>query len=136
MKFDREQLTVMNTQKTSLQREAFLAEIKSQWLHAQPHFRPVVAKVQDPLLDEWIAACYDDCHGIGVLSKRIILRYTFEMLRALQLGAGQTFVDGLRDYFCSYRHGSQHALEWINYVLSRLHNNVAQTMQQRSDDHG
>lgn len=135
MKFDREQLTVMDARKASLQRESFLAEIKTQWLHAQPHFRPIVAKVQDPLLDDWIAACYDDCHGIGVLSKRIILRYAFEMLRALQLGAGQPFVDGLREYFCSYRHGSQRALEWINYVISAVCADVASRMQQEADNH-
>jgi hypothetical protein len=136
MKFDTEQIGALNALNARQQRDYHIADIKQRWLAAQPGFRPVVARVDDPLLEAWIAACYDDCAALGVKAKRIVLRYTFERLRALQLGAGQEFVDGLRDYFCSYRYGSAHALEWIGHVMTTLHAQAHAALATEARAHG
>lgn len=129
MQFDREQIHGLKAVGAHERREFHVADIKQRWLGAQPAFTPVVVSVRDPVLTGWIARCYDDCRALGVEPKRHVLRYAFELLRALQLGASREFVEGLREYFCTYRHGSRHALEWINYVVSTLH---AQTAARRA----
>lgn len=136
MKFDAEQIGALTVLTAQQQREQHIADIKQRWLAAQPSFSPVVARVQDPLLEAWIAACYDDCVALGVKAKRIVLRYTFELLRAVQLGAGQEFVDGLRAYFCTYRYGSAHALEWIGHVMTTLHAQAHATLATEARTHG
>jgi hypothetical protein len=121
MRFDAAQLHTLNTLAAERERRHHVADIKQRWLAAQAGFQPVIARVEEPLLEAWIAACYDDCAALGIKAKPLLLRYTFELLRALQLGGGQEFVDGLRDYFCSYQYGSAHALEWIGHVMTNLH---------------
>jgi hypothetical protein len=136
MRFDAEQLRVLNTLGAEQERRYQIADIRQRWLAAQPGFAPVVVRVEDPLLEQWIAACYDDCMGLGIRRKADVLRYAFELLRAVQLGAGQEFVDGLRAYFCSYRHGTRHALEWIGHVMSQLHALVHRSLIEQGSPHG
>ncbi|MBN8742124.1 MAG: hypothetical protein BGP24_18160 [Lysobacterales bacterium 69-70] len=136
MRFDAAQLQVLNALGAEQERRHQIADIKQRWLAAQPGFVPAVVPVADPLLEQWIAACYDDCIALGVHRKADVLRYAFELLRAVQLGAGQEFVDGLRAYFCSYRYGSRHALEWIGHVMSQLHTQVHRSLIEQASPHG
>jgi hypothetical protein len=121
MRLAHKQLQAIRQQHCVEDHESLKLSIREAWIDARTRLRPLLVSAQDELLDAWIQACYEDCVRVQVDSVRDCARYSLAVLRALHLGVGQGFINGLRRHFTSRPRCAAGSLVWIEHVVQQIH---------------
>lgn len=121
MRLAQKQLQAIRQQHCVEDHEHLRRSIREAWIDARTRLRPLLVLADDSLLDAWIQACYEDCVRAQVDSVRDCARYSLTVLRALHLGVGQGFINGLRHHFTSRPHCAPSSLVWIEQVVQQVH---------------
>ncbi len=121
MRLAQKQLQAIRQQHCVEDHESLKRAIRAGWMEARTRLRPLLVLADDALLDAWIQACYEDCVRAQVDSVRDCARYSLAVLRALHLGVGQGFINGLRRHFTGRPHCAPSSLVWIEHVVQQVH---------------
>ncbi len=121
MRLAQKQLEAIRQQHCVEDHERLKRSIREGWIDARARLQPLLILADDALLDSWIQACYEDCVRAQVDSLRDCARYSLAVLRALHLGVGQGFINGLRHHFTSRPRCAAGSLVWIEHVVQQIH---------------
>ena len=124
LKLDQQQYRQLCAAANAEQRTTFIEMVQQQWQQAHSGLLPGVAALEEWQVRTCVETCYDDCFNHEIHHKGTVLNYSFQVLRALNLGAGTGFLQGMRDYFVSQRSAPRPGLEWIAFVVGSAHDHL------------